>query len=251
MTLVCIFLGIIVSSPVARAQVTTSKVNVLVTGKRCSELKEVYLVVNGDDVEDRWIRLDPAGACRWRADIGDPISTSVAGFSLRGDFARTDCQMAVANEEELSANLEFACCVVGPLRNVMVKIEPSMPVSYVRDVRPFVNARIRGMKKCLETGVFSNGLASIGGAQFSGEDVYLRLGPVERKQYTLGLLLNDVVSDDGKLVLTRDGLVYRMIVQRAKGKGRSAPTLSSNAISLDVRNFGQLKLDRAEIEVVK
>jgi hypothetical protein len=42
------------------AEITTSHVKVLVTGKRYSELKEVYLVINGDDLEDRWIKLDPA-----------------------------------------------------------------------------------------------------------------------------------------------------------------------------------------------
>jgi hypothetical protein len=235
----------------AQAQITTSRVNVLVTGKRCSELKDVYLVVNGDDLEDRWLKLEPAGSCRWTADLGDgSISTSVAGFSLRGDFARSDCQRAAANEEELTANLEFACCNQGPVRNVRVKVDPPMPVSYVRDVRPFAGARIRSIK-CLETATFNDGQAAIGHAQFSGENVYLRLGPVDRKQQTLGLLINDVVADDGTVVLTRDGVVYRLMVQRAKGKDRSAPTLSSNAISLDIKRLGALKLARAEIEVIK
>lgn len=246
-TLVCVLLA----ATAAQAQITTSRVNVLVTGKRCSELKEVYLVINGDDLEDRWVKLDPAGTCRWTADLGDgSISTSVAGFSLRGDFARSDCQRAAANEEELSANLEFACCIQGPLRNVSVKIQPPMPVSYVRDVRPFAGARIRGIK-CLESATFSEGQGAISHAQFSGEDVYLHLGPFDRKRPTIGLLLDDIVVDDGALVLTRDGVVYRLIVQRAKGKERSAPTLSSNAISLDIKKLGELKLERAEIEVIK
>ncbi|HEV7923319.1 MAG TPA: hypothetical protein VGR02_21255, partial [Thermoanaerobaculia bacterium] len=77
------------------------------------------------------------------------------------------------------------------------------------------------------------------------------LGPADRKGQTLGLLLDDIVVDDGTLVLNRDGVVYRLIVQRAKGKGRSAPTLSSNAISLDIKKLGELKLERAEIEVIK
>jgi hypothetical protein len=242
----------VLAAGAAHAQITTSRVKVLVTGKRCSELREVYLVINGDDLEDRWVRLDPAGTCRWTADLGDgSISTSVAGFSLRGDLARSDCQRAAANEQELSANLEFACCVQGPLRNVSVKIEPPMPVTYVRAVRPFANARIPGLKKCFETATFAEGQGSIGRAQFSGEDVYLHLGPSDRKQQDLGLLLDDLVVDDGALVLTRDGVVYRLIVQRAKGTQRSAPTLSSNAITLDIKKLGVLKLERAEIEVIK
>jgi hypothetical protein len=249
-SLACV-LFVLLAASAAQAQITTSRVKVLVTGKRCSELKEVYLVINGEDLEDRWVRLEPAGACRWTADLGDgSISTSIARFSLRGDFARSDCQKAAANEEELSANLEFACCVQGPLRNVSVKIQPPMPVSYTRNVRPFPGARIRGIP-CIEQATFSDGQASIGHAQFTGEDVYLNLGPFDRRRQTLGLLLDDIVDDDGTVILTRDGVVYRMAVQRAKGKARSAPTLSSNAIAVDIKKLGQLKLERAEIEVIK
>jgi len=246
-TLVCVLLV----AAAAQGQITTSHVKVLLTGKRCSELKDVYLVVNGVDLEDRWVKLDPAGACRWTADLGSgTISTGNARFSLRGDFARSDCQKAAANEEELTANLEFACCVQGPLRNVSVKVQPPIPITYVRDVRPFAGDRVRGIP-CLEKATFLEGQGSIGHAQFSGEDVYLHLGPFDRKQPMLGLLLDDVVVDDGTLVLTRDGVVYRLIVQRARGKERSAPTLSSNAISLDIKKLGELKFERAEIGVIK
>ncbi|HEX2121739.1 MAG TPA: hypothetical protein VHL59_08865, partial [Thermoanaerobaculia bacterium] len=239
--LVCVLL---LAATAAQAQITTSRVNVLVTGKRCAELKEVYLVINGEDLEDQWVRLEPAGTCRWTADLGaGSISTSIAQFSIRGDLARSDCQKAAANEEALTANLEFACCVQGPLRNVRVKIVPPMPVSYVRAVRPFAGARVRGIP-CLERATFSEGEGSIGHTQFTGEDVYLHLGPADRKRQMFGLLLDDIVDDDGPLVLTRDGVVYRMVVQRAKGKARSAPTLSSNAISLDIKKLGELKLER-------
>ncbi len=245
--LVCVLLA----ATAAQAQITTSQVNVFVRGKRCSELTNVYLVINGKDLDSGWVKLEPAGPCRWKADLGSgTISTSNARFSLRGDFARSDCQRAAPNEEQLTANLEFACCVEGPLRNVSVKIDPPMPVSYVRDVRPFPGARVPGIK-CLERATFSEGQGSIGHAQFSGEDVYLHLGPFDRKQPMLGLLLDDVVNDDGPLVLTREGVVYRLAVQRAKGKARSAPAVSSNAILIDSKKLGTLKLERAEIEVMK
>lgn len=245
-TVICVLLA----AAAAQAQITTSDVKVRVTGKRCGELKDVYLVINGKDREDQWVKLDPAGACRWTADLGSgTISTKDARFSLRGDFARFDCQKATANE--LSANLEFACCVKGPLRNVSVKIEPPMLVSYVRAVRPFAGSRVPGIANCTEFATFSEGQGAIGHAQFTGEDVYLHLGPNDRKRQTLGLLLDDDVVDDGVLELTPDGVVYRLIVQRAKGKSRSAPTLSSNAITVDTKKLGQLKLERAEIEVIK
>jgi len=244
---------VLLATTAAHAQVTTSRVNVRVTGPRCGDLKKVYLVINEDDLEDRWVRLEAVGTdtCRWTTDLGagGSISTSVAKFSLRGDFARSDCQTAAANEELLIADLEFACCVQGPLRKVSVKIDPPMPVSYVRDVRPLAGTR-RGIK-CLERATFGEGQGSIGHAQFTGEDVYLHLGPFDRKQPTLGLLLDDVVNDDGPIVLTRDGVVYRLAVQRAKGKARVAPAVSPNAILIDVKKLGTLKLERAEIEVMK
>jgi hypothetical protein len=247
-TLVCVLLV----ATAAQAQITTSSVKVLVTGKRCSELKDVYLVINGEDLEDRWVKLDPAGTCRWTADLGDgSISTRSASFSIRTDFARSDCQRAAANEEEMTANIEFACCVQGPLRNMRMKIEPPIPVTYNRDVRPFSGSRVPSLKKCVERATFDEGQGSISNTQFTGEDVYLHLGPIDWKRQTLGLLLDDIIVNDGPFVLTREGVVYRKTVQRAQGKSRSAPTLSSNAISVDVKKLGALKFERAEMEVIK
>lgn len=246
--LVCVLLA----ATAAQASITTSRVKVLITGKHCHKLKDVYLVINGDDLETRWVKLKDEGDCNWSADLGDgSISTSVARFSIRGDIARSDCQKAAANEQEMFASLEFACCAQGPLRNVGVKISPPMPVTYVRAVRPFVESRVPGIKNCVETATFAAGQGEIGGAQFTGEDVFLHLGPFDRKRPTLGLLLDDIVVDDGMLVMTRDGVVYRMIVQRAKGKMRSGPTLSPNAILVDIKKLGELRLERAEIEVIK
>jgi len=245
--LVCVFLA----AAAAQAQITTAHVKVLVTGKHCGELKDVALVINGDDLEERWIKLDPAGACRWTADLGDgTISTSTAKFSLRAGLARSDCQKAAANEAELSANLEFSCCAEGPFRNVKVTIDPPMPATYVRDVRPSAADRIPGIR-CIEKATFLQGRGAIDDAQFDSEQVFLHLGPFDPKRQTLGLLLNDTVVDSGVLVLTRDGVVYRLTVQRAKGKMQSAPALSSNAISLDIKKLGELHFQHAEIEVIK
>jgi hypothetical protein len=248
------FLSVFLAAAVAQAQVTTPRVNVQVTGKRCGEFeaKELYLVINEDDLEASWVKLAPLGNCHWTVDLGDrTISTSVAKFSLRGSVARTDCQKAAPNENPPSANVEFACCVQGPFRNVRVKIEPpTIPVTYTRDVHPFADAGVPSVP-CLERGTFTQGEGEIWNTQFSGEDVRFHFGPFHRKEAALGLLLNDVVVDNGALVLMRDGVVYRLIVQRAKGKSRSGPTISSNAISIDIKKLGELKLERAEFAVIK
>jgi len=247
-SLVCVLLA----ATAAQAQITTSHVKVRVTGRHCDELKTVFLVINGEDFEDRWIKLAPAAEpCSWATDLGDAtISTSVAQFSLRADLGRSGCQRAAADERALTANLEFSCCAAGPSRNVRVKVEPPMPVTYTRDVRPFAGDRNPGIP-CRERGKFDEGLGSIGNTQFDREKVNLFLGAVAPKPQMPGLLLNDIVVDSGVRVLSRDGVVYRLTVQRAQGKMRSAPTLSSNAISIDIKKLGELKFERAEIEVIK
>lgn len=246
------FLLVLLAASAVQAQVTTSRVNVLVTGKRCGELKNVFLVVDGEDLEERWIRLEPAGTCRWTADLGEEgsFSTKLSYFSLRfDDFARSDCHRAAGNAEKLVAELEFTCCADSPLRNLQVKTDAPIPVSYVRDVRPSPTTRVGGIR-CTEYGTFSAGGGAIAHTQFSDEDVFLQPGSREPSKGS-GLLLDDIVVDDGPVVLSRDGVVYRLAVQRAQGKGRTSPTLSSNAISIDSKKLSALKLERAEIEVLK
>jgi hypothetical protein len=239
---------LLLAATAAQAQITTANINVVVTGKHCGELKDVYLVINGNDSEEQWVKLEPAGTCRWKTDLGDTISTKSAKFSLRADLARTDCQKAAANETELIANLVFACCALGPLRNVSVKIEPPMPITYVRNVRPSAGARNPGVP-CLEQATFTAGQGAI--AQFSGEHVYLHLWPFGPKQQTSGLLLDDIVAGKGPLVMTRADVAQRFMVQRAQGKAAIAPTLSSNALSLDLKKLAEVNFQRAQIEVIK
>lgn len=243
---------VLLAAASAQAQLTTSRVNVLITGARCGELQNVFLVIDGEDLEDQWIRLEKKDGCHWTADLGEDgsLSTALSRFSLRVDLARTDCRQAAANEEEAVAELEFACCRDEPLRNVRVKTQPPMPVSYVRNVPRDRRARVRGVD-CVETGAFLSGTGMIRHTQFSGEDVYLQLGTPVAKPRMLGLLLDDVVANGGAMALTRDGVAYRLIAQRAQGKARSAPTLSSNAIALDIKRLTELKLERAEMEVIQ
>ncbi len=244
---------LLLAATTAQAGITTSNVNVLVTGKRCGELKDVYLVINGNDLEDRWVKLEPAGTCRWTADLGGTISTSSAKFSLRAGVARTDCQKAAANEEKLTANLVFACCDQSPLHDMAVKIEPPMPVTYVRNVRPHAASQVPGVP-CTEMARFPDGQGAISSAQLSGEDVYLHFWPVSPKRPTPGLLVDDIVGNaagKGPRILNRADVAQRFMVQRAQGKAASAPTLSSNAYSLDLKKLAELKFERARIEVTK
>src|SRR6476619_6392352 len=115
----------------AQAQITTTHVRVHIHGKRCGELRNVFLVIDGADNDNRWIALKDAGNCEWTKDLGksDSFSTALSRFSLRVDLGRTDCHRAVANEKDFVAELTFNCCNEGVVRNVHVKTNPTMPVS--------------------------------------------------------------------------------------------------------------------------
>jgi hypothetical protein len=245
----------------AHAQVTTSRVNVTFTGA-CDQITKASLVIDDEDLESLRapLELDTKykTRCHWTTELGmnRTLSTALSHFSLRIDLAdqrhgaRTDCHRAAANEESLSAEVAFACCDDAPFRNLRIKTDPAMPVSYLRNV-PKGSDKGASPIDCIEVGTFIAGAGAIRHTQFSSEKINFQLGTREAKRQTPSLTLNDIVVDDGVLILTRDGMVYRLQVQRAKGKMQSAPTTSPNAISIDITKLGELKFERAEFEVIK
>jgi hypothetical protein len=249
----------------AQAQLTTSRVDVHLTGDTCKEIRNVVLVIDDKDVNDR-ITLDPLhdkthGSCWWTTNLGvdGSYSTTLSHFSLRVDFAtkgegaRTDCHQAGANYDDLAGEIEFRCCSDRHFRDVHVTTDPPMSVSYLRRVPNKSEPRVRGID-CVEVGALAAGTGTIGHTQFPGEHIELQLGTPKPDRKVTGLILNDIndiAAGDGTLILTRDGVVYRLLVQRAKGKMRTVATFSSNAISLDIKKLGELKFRRAEFEVIK
>jgi hypothetical protein len=240
----------VLAAATAQVHITTSHVRVLITGtgQHCPELHDVSIVMDDDD--NHWFGLDNVGKCLWTRDLGErnSFSTKFSHFSLRVDSGRTDCRQAGANEKELVAEFEFTCCKDDTARNLHVKTVPPMPVSYLRDVP---QTRGEPTLRCVERGSFPEGDGRIGNTQFHGEKIYLQLGRAKPMPGINGLPLNDIVLDGRTVLLTRDGVVYRLFVQRAKGKAGSAPTLSSTAISIDVKKLTELKLESAEFDVVK
>ncbi len=253
-TVVCILLA----AAAAQAQVTATRVNVHVNGRRCDELKNVFLVIDDVDQDNQWLPLDKDGTCHWTKKLGEgsSFSTKLSHFSLRADFARTDCHQAAPNEKMLAGDLEFDCCNDDPIQNVHVKIQPPMPVSYLRSVPRDPNVdrkrqlQIRAID-CTEAGRLRAGTGAIRAMQFSAESIYLQLGTRDPEPKTPGLLLNAIVANDGKQILSFNGMTFRLMVQRGKGKMRSAPGFSSNAITLDIKKLEALKFEQAEFEVIK
>ncbi|MBV9186695.1 MAG: hypothetical protein JO093_13835 [Acidobacteria bacterium] len=259
-TLVCLLLAEAAVAAAAQGGITTANVKVSVSGRYCADLKDVYLVINGDDREERWVKLDhdKRVQCVWTKDLGGrTISTSVATFSLRAGTMRSGCQKADPDEETLLAtdgktllaNINFSYSKERTFRNVSVKTVPPMPVSYVRYVRPFDAGA--NPTPCREAAAFDHGQGAISNTTFDGEKIHFDFGPLNAKRQETGLILNDIVVDDGVRILTLDGVVYRLTAQRAQGKVRSAPSLSPNAISLDIKKLGDLKFERAEFQVIK
>lgn len=233
----------------AQGQVTTSNVHVRINGPDCGKLQDVFLIM--DDEDNGWIKLNKApGDCEWEKKLGQDRSflTSHSHFSLRYDSGRTDCRQAAPNknEKDLVGELEFNCCSGDPLRNLRVTTDPRMPISYVRHV-----GRDRQAPRsidCNEGGIFDKGTGPISYVQFSDENVYIEFGTPAPKLRLQGLSLNAVVAGGDTVVLQRNGVVYRLAVQRAKAKTKTGmPTFSSNAISIDVKKLGDLKLDHVEI----
>ena len=241
---ICIFLV----STAAQAQITTSRVKVRVTG-RCDGLQNVFLVMDDHDLETLPLEKTKE-RCRWTADLGEKrrFSTKLSHFSLRFELGRTDCRQAVAEKKELIAELEFACCSDDPPQHVHVTTEPKMPVSYLRTVSKNPDETTRSVK-CTEFGTFPKGSGRIGYAQFDDEKIDILLG-IAKPKGEPGLILNDVGLHGGTVLLRRNGVVYRLIVQRAKGK-TSTSTLSSNAISIDIKKLEELKFESAEFAVIK
>ena len=244
-TVVCVLFA----SAAAQAQITTSKINVSVSGEHCSEMKDVYLIIDGDDFNGRWVKLKNVEDCQWTKNLTDTLSTALSYFSLRFNFGRTDCHKAIPDLGEFAAKLEFVCCSPARLRNLSLNIEPQMPVSYIRDVHKNPQSRI-GAIDCVEFGTFLEGTGEIQRTQFSDEKIYLQLGRTKANRRKLGLPLNDLAGGRDALVLTRDGLTFELAAYRAKGR-TNTPTLSSNAISIDLKQFDQLKLKSVEFAVIK
>lgn len=256
-SLLCVFLA-----TAARGDVTTSVLHVAINGLGCDKVREVYLVINGRDETQEWIALDPApGRCQWTKDLGSDrtFSTAFAHFSLRVGLAgtnlvRTDCHKAagsekkVGNEETLVADLDFGCCNEEPIRDVTIRMTPSLAVSYLRDV---AREKHKRSIRCQEVGFLRGGSGTIRSAQFGGEDVYLQFGLAKADRKSLGLLVDDLPKHEPgvPIVLTQDGIAYRLTVQRAKGKSKTTPNLSSNAIDIDIQKLGDLRVEHAEVTV--
>jgi hypothetical protein len=229
---------------------TTSILRVKLT--RCEGVHDVHMVLNGKDGE--WISLERTGTadkCEWRTDEKDPsFSTTRAFISLRLGIGRSGCHrpgVDESNELQPLALIDLACCPARSTTVTVRTIEPDMPVSYLRIVRALDDARTGARSRsipCTELGSFTNGLGNVQQVA-EREQVRLQLNAGQPDPRAFGLRVDGLPDKP----LTPDGIVYRLIDQRAKGMDGSAARLSPNAIEVDALKLERMGLRKLEVTV--
>ncbi|HJQ38523.1 MAG TPA: hypothetical protein VKB93_15400 [Thermoanaerobaculia bacterium] len=215
---------------------TTNQLRIKFRGA-CTDLAKLSVVVQGEDGEME--RENATGhGCNWTVTTTKRFSTDFAFFSLRTAGARTDCQKAVVAKDDV-AELTYGCCNSDRLR--AITITTNVPTSYLRDVPTLP-------RPCVEHGNFSSMPGNITHVQFKAETIYLQLGRSVANTKLLGLRVDDL-PDLQRKPLTRNDVVYRLLIQRAKAQDKSAARLVPNAIDIDLENLKRIRLERLAIKV--
>src|SRR6185436_6691742 len=238
------------SAHARKLEATTSEIDIWLSGTRC-ESRELWVVIEGVDAEEKWRPADPARdkkKCHWPATADRRFNTRFTRFSLRLDHAGTDCHKAdaVLISGAPVAKLVFDCCNAERLRSIAIFATPSMPVSYVRDVartdhsqsRPCVEFRPRPF---LSTGTITHAL-------FGGETLFLQLGSDMMKPRLTWLNVNALpeVLSGRPISLSADEIRRRLSIQYVRGN-RSGPSLPVTAMDIDIDNLKELKLKELRV----
>lgn len=224
-------------------------------GKQVIEV--IRVVMDGDDSSKARLRVSKGPLpCTWIAYTDGTVSTEDSYVSLRvgSGRARTECHKISAADGSPNASypqgkVDYDCCNDEPVRRVVVSAQPPLPVRYVRDVKPEMPGirRHPSSRPCLEHSALTVEGGKIDDVQFAGETIYLQIGTPQVAPKARGLAVNNLLpaKSDEPIHLTRDGVVYRLIIQHAKREGR----LSPNAIELEIRQIQATKLGTLIIEV--
>jgi hypothetical protein len=124
-----------VEAPAQRAFVTAN-LDIHLTGARCGDVSDVWVVMDGREREVFPARKDPAEKCHFTATRpGGTFDAELSRFSLRLGIARTGCRKAEVQRisGEAAATLVFSCC--GPrTRDIEISTTEEMPLAYTRAV---------------------------------------------------------------------------------------------------------------------
>lgn len=231
----------------AQDDVTTTSLDIRLSGKGCEEIREIWVVIQGEDAESTWRPARFVENCHWTATAVRRFSTEYAFFSLRFDDARTECHKSEAvfpATGDPYAKLAFDCCISKPFRQVTLAPTPSMPISYMR----LVSEKVPGIPKhtdsrpCIEYGTFEEP-GTIGYLQYGAEELFLQpgLARANKKMTALNINVLPEVQKGKSISLTADDIRHRLGIQRLKGY-RSAPRLPLTAMELDADYLKRLEL---------
>ncbi len=213
----------------------------------------VDVVMNGDDGSRLTVGPGPR-PCTWIAYTNGPASTedSFVSLRIRPGKGRSRCLRFLPDNAQPGSvprgKVSWDCCRFEPVQRVNVTAFPAIEMSYVRDLDAESPPGLS--RRCAEDATLSeNGIEDV---QFRLERIYLQLGAqsVDRRvrRRAGGLLLNDLQPQTGGFVeLTREGVVYRLILQSGKQQGRIAP----NSNELSANNVEETRLGRLVIQVVE
>jgi hypothetical protein len=216
---------------------------------RCPDAKTIIKAVkDGEDIGTK--SLKHVEGCSWTVTLAK-FSTTQSYFSFRlSDGRRTECYRPYAEKvspDAWIAKLDVYCCSNEAGKEVTVKPDPEMDVSYLRQLTGKVQGSPPGMAvPYIEEGTLDPEKPVIDHVQFRIEKIHLQLGTEPPEPDAMGLWVNDLplAVKKGYEQLKPDGVVYRLIVQRVE-----AGDLSMNAIELDVVKLIDVKLEKLEVWV--
>lgn len=223
---------------------------VVLNGMSCGGAPDdIYIVLDDDDGSENkaqregniWVWTPPKALI-----LGDR-----AHASIRFGGSRTDCRNAswsryAKDPSQYVATFTFQGCSEEPARNVTVRANPLIHVSYVRTLpaAPRGTGADRSPAPCLEQSSFvaePKRAHTIHAVWFEAETLRLQMNRDKATLNEPGLRVNDIVNEieankvEGK-VFDAAGVAYLFSVQRGKGRDGS-PNLSSSAIDIDIKKM--------------
>jgi hypothetical protein len=251
-------MGLINSFGSAHAQ-TTNTVEIDFQGTPCWDAdhqpKTVQVVVNGSETSQFTAYWNETSH-QWtgeRTQKSFPAESSRASLRLGG--MRTECEKSVPHKS--AAQFLFSCDKRTARKVTFSTNPPDIKIGYVR-------RHPQASVDCTEWGYFLTGPKPVIDI-WPNETVRLHLGWTREDHDALGLLVispdrpalirfnqigPDATANQSPMTLPRNGVVFRLIDQRAKADG-SAPTFSSAAVDLDTAHLKSIGLTQIDIMVEK
>jgi len=236
----------------------------------CTDVRNVLVVMSGEENQAFSARRDPRDHCHWTATRPTgSFDTSLEHFSLRLGSGRTTCKPAKGDVDKGVARVAFLVYKMD-VRVVTITTSPVIPNSYIRGVP--AHSADRPSIPCAEgaflTGEpipdvwFSNNALhpNLRGRQYDRYDLTLpaekfrlQFGRVKPDPHYPGLILNDealtrhLKGNEGSVAIQE--IIDAFDEERAKAKLSTPPLFSPNAYEADRQTLVDLATDKLVLNV--